>query len=127
MKLKINDQVIVTSGKDRGKKSQVVAVLPKKNQVVVAGANIYTKHVRKMQGRTGEMVKKERPLDVAKVAILNEKGQPDRVGYQIVDGQKVRIYKKTHTVIVEQAKVGNAEKAPKATEKTKKSEKKIEK
>lgn len=101
MKFKVNDQVIVTSGKDKGKKSKITRVLPRKNQVVVAGANLYTKHVRKMQGRAGEIVHLERPLATAKIAILNEKGEPDRIGYIIEDGAKKRIFKKTKTVIKE--------------------------
>ena len=103
MKFQVNDQVVVTGGKDKGKKSTIIEVLPKTGRVIVAGANMYTKHVRKMQGRAGEIVRKERPLPTANVAILNEKGQPDRIGYQIVDGKKQRIYKKTKTVIATEA------------------------
>ncbi len=104
MKFKINDQVIITAGKDKGKKSQITKVLPKSNKVVVAGANIYAKHIRKSQGKAGEIVHTERPLHLAKIAILNDKGQPDRIGYQIKDGQKVRIFKKTGQVIPESKK-----------------------
>lgn len=104
MKFKVNDQVIVTAGKDKGKKSKITKILPKENKVIVEGANLYTKHVRKMQGRAGEIVHQERPLSTAKIAILNEKGQPDRIGYQIKDGAKVRIFKKTKTVITENKK-----------------------
>jgi large subunit ribosomal protein L24 len=102
MKLKINDQIIVTSGKDKGKKSKIIAVWPKLNRVTVAGANIYVRHRRKMTGRAGEIIRTERPLPTANVAILNDKGQPDRIGYlKKSDGTKVRIYKKTKTEITE--------------------------
>lgn len=101
MKFKTNDQVVVTAGKDKGKKSKIIKVLPKENKVIVEGANVFVKHVRKMQGRAGEIVRKERALPVANVAILNDKGQPDRIGYLIKDGAKVRIFKKTKTVIKE--------------------------
>ncbi|MDO5561810.1 MAG: 50S ribosomal protein L24 [bacterium] len=101
MKFKVNDQVIVTSGKDKGKKSKITRVLPRKNQVVVVGANMYTKHVRKMQGKAGEIVQLERPLATAKIAIINDKGEADRIGYIIEDGVKKRIFKKTKTVIKE--------------------------
>ncbi len=101
MKFKINDQVIVTAGKDKGKKAKITKVLPKVDKVIVAGANLYTKHLRKMPGKAGEIVKKERPLSVAKIAILNEKGQPDRIGYLLKDGKKVRIFRKTKTIIDE--------------------------
>jgi large subunit ribosomal protein L24 len=102
MKLRVNDRVIVTAGKDKGKKSRVTAVYPALDAVVVEGANIYVRHQRKTQGKPGEIVRKERPLSTAKVAILNDKDQPDRVGYLIrEDGKKVRIYKKTKIEIKE--------------------------
>ena len=62
---------------------------------------MYTRHIRKMMGRPGEKVRRERPLPTAKVAILNEKGQADRIGFVVEDGVKKRIYKKTKTVIKE--------------------------
>lgn len=102
MKFKVGDKVIVTAGKDKGRQSEVVAVLPQKNQVVVAGANLYTKHVSPMPaiGRSGEIVKKERPLHTAKVAIINDQGNPDRIGYTISQsGDKQRIFKKTGKLI----------------------------
>ncbi len=101
MKFKVNDQVIVTSGKDKGRKSKIIQVLPAKNQVLVEGVNMYTRHVRKMMGRPGEIIRRERPLPTAKVAIINDKGQADRVGYVVEDGVKKRMYKKTKTIIKE--------------------------
>ncbi len=104
MKFKINDQVLVTAGKDKGKKSKIIKVLPKTNKVIVAGANLYTKHIRKTQGKAGEIVRQERALPLANIAILNEKGQADRIGFVIKDGVKTRIFKKTKTVITESKK-----------------------
>ncbi len=101
MKFKINDQIIVTAGKDKGKKSIITAVLPKKNQVIVKDANMYKRHIRKMQGKAGEIVNKERPLHTAKIAIINDQGKPDRIGYLIQDGAKKRIYRKTKKIIPE--------------------------
>lgn len=96
MKLKIGDQVLVTMGKDKGRKSEIVKVLPKKDKVVVRGINLYTKHVKPMAGRSGEKKVLERPLSTASVAILNDKGVADRIGYKIKeDGTKVRVFKKT--------------------------------
>ncbi len=104
MKFKINDQVLVTAGKDKGKKSKIIKIIPKSNKVVVAGVNLYTKHIRKTQGKAGEIVRKERALPLANIAILNEKGQVDRIGYIIKDGAKARIFKKTKTIITESKK-----------------------
>lgn len=101
MKFRVNDQVIITSGKDKGRKAKITAVLPAKDQVVVEGVNMYTRHIRKMMGRPGEKIRKERPLSTAKIAIVNDKGQADRIGFVVEDGVKKRIYKKTKTVITE--------------------------
>ena len=101
MKFKVNDQVVITSGKDKGRKAKITRVLPDKDQVVVEGINMYTRHVRAMMGRPGQTIRRERPLSTAKIAILNDQGQPDRIGYVIQDGVKKRQYKKTKTIIAE--------------------------
>ena len=110
MKLKIGDKVLVTSGKDKGKKSEIIAVFPAENKVTVKDVNLYFKHVKPLMDRPGEKVRKERPMSVAKVAILNDKDQADRVAYKVTsDGKKERIFKKTGQVI-ETAKVAKAKK-----------------
>lgn len=96
MKLKVNDTVIVTGGKDKGKQAKIVRVIPKEDKVVVQGMNMYVKHIKPIQGRAGEKVRRERPMHTASVAILNSAtGKVDRIGYKVVDGKKVRIFKKT--------------------------------
>ncbi len=96
MKFKVGDQVLITSGKDKGQKGKITQVLPNKDQVVVAGLNLYVKHIKPYADRPGERVRLPRPLSTAKIAILNHKGQPDRIGYKLTkDGQKVRVFKKT--------------------------------
>jgi len=70
MKLKIGDTVKVTLGKDRGKTGKIEAVLPKRNSVVVAGANMYKKHVKRQGDKAGQIVELARPLNAAKVALL---------------------------------------------------------
>ena len=102
MKFKIGDKVLVTAGKDKGKTGPIAKVDPRSNRVVVEGANKYVKHIKPMMGRSGDKVLVERYLPTAKIAILNEKEQPDRVGYKVTDdGLKVRFFKKTGTVITE--------------------------
>lgn len=96
MKFKVGDTVIVTAGKDKGKQGKITVVKPGLNKVVVQGINMYTRNIKPMNGRAGERVRKERAVDVAKIAILNpETGKADRIGYAINDGTKVRIFKKT--------------------------------
>lgn len=103
MKLKIGDKVLVTAGKDKGKKSEIVAVYPALDKVLVKDINLYFKHVKPFMDRKGEKTRKERPMSVAKVAILNDKDQVDRIAYQTTaDGKKERIFKKTGQVIKDQ-------------------------
>lgn len=100
MKFTIGDKVIITAGKDKGKKGEIVKTFPKKGTVLVKDINVYAKHVKPYAGKPGEIVRRERPLPTAKIAILNEKDQADRIGYKVTkDGKKERIFKKTGTVI----------------------------
>lgn len=100
MKFKIGDKVIVTSGKDKSKKSEITAVFPKENKVLVKDVNNYVKHIKAQGERKGERIVKERPLSVAKIAVLNDKGQADRIAYKLTGkDKKVRIFRKTGKVI----------------------------
>ncbi|MFH2118407.1 MAG: 50S ribosomal protein L24 [Candidatus Paceibacterota bacterium] len=105
MKLHVGDKVLVTAGKDHGKQGEVIRVLPEKNAVIVRDMNMYSRHVKPYGGQAGDIKRQERPLGMGKVAIINDKGQQDRVGYKIdKDGNKTRIYRKTGTVISQKAK-----------------------
>lgn len=96
MKFKVGDNVIITSGKDKGQQGKVLRVLPTENKVVVQGVNMYTRHFKPMMGQPGRRERKERALSTAKIAILNpETNKADRIGYKLEDGKKIRIYKKT--------------------------------
>ena len=111
MKLKIGDKVLVTAGKDKGKKSEVIAVFPKENKVAVKDVNLYFKHIKPMMDRKGEKIRRERPMSVAKVAILNDKDQPDRVAYKVTaSGSKERVFKKSGQTIKEQKSTKTAKK-----------------
>ncbi|MBQ8707630.1 MAG: 50S ribosomal protein L24 [Succinivibrionaceae bacterium] len=99
------DEVVILTGKtaDKGKHGRVVRVIPDKHQVVVEGFNMVSKNVKpnKMTGEPGKIIKKEAPIDVSNVAIYNpETGKADRVGFDFVDGKKIRIYKSTKKEIV---------------------------
>ncbi|MBP7768266.1 50S ribosomal protein L24 [Candidatus Woesebacteria bacterium] len=105
MKFKVGDTVLVTGGKDKGKKSEIVRVLPKLDRVVVKGANMYVHHVKPIQGRPGSKTTAERALPTAKIAVINDKGQQDRIGYTVAkDGSKTRVFKKTGAVMPEPKK-----------------------
>lgn len=102
MKIKVGDTVIVTAGKDKGVSAKVIKTYPKDNTVIVEGANMYTRNFKPQQGQPGRQVRRERALSMAKVAIINDKGQPDRVGYAVgKDGSKTRVFKKTGSLVPE--------------------------
>jgi large subunit ribosomal protein L24 len=101
MRIKKNDQVIVISGRDKGKRGRVIEVLTKKGKVIVEGVNILKHHERpnRQRGIAGGIIDREAPIDVSNVMLL-EGGRPVRVGYQVLqDGRKVRVSKKTGAVI----------------------------
>jgi len=101
MKVRKNDQVVILSGRDKGKRGRVIEVLTKKGKVIVEGVNILKHHERpnRQRGIPGGIVERESPIDVSNVMVI-EGGKPTRVGYQILqDGRKVRVSKRTGAVI----------------------------
>src|SRR5215467_11726497 len=97
IKIKKGDQVMVISGRDKGKRGRVIEVLTKKGKVRVEGRNILKHHERqnRQKGIAGGIIEREAPIDVSNVMLI-EGGQPVRVGYQVLqDGRKVRVSKKT--------------------------------
>ena len=95
MKIKKGDQVIVTTGRDKGKQGEVLRAMPKTNKVVVQGVNMVKRHTRPSQTNAGGIISKEAPIDVSNVALIDpETGKATRVGFKIVDGEKVRVAKK---------------------------------
>ena len=97
-KIRTNDEVIVITGKDRGRTGKVTKVIPAEHRVVVEKINYHTKHMRKdpAHGQEGGQVKVEAPMDVSNVAIYNpETKKADRVGFKIEDGRKIRVFKST--------------------------------
>jgi large subunit ribosomal protein L24 len=100
-KIKKGDQVIVTKGRDKGKKGEVLRVIPTDNRAVVQGVNIVKKHKRPSQMDPGGIKPEEAPLALANLAIVDPKtGEATRVGFKILaDGRKVRFAKKSGDVI----------------------------
>lgn len=96
MQIRKNDNVIMLSGKDRGKKGKVLFVFPAENKVVVEGLNLIARHQRaKKQGQKGQVVHKERAVNVSAVQLICSKcGKPTRVGSRMVGKNKARICKK---------------------------------
>ncbi len=100
MKLSQGDSVVVTAGKDKGKKGTVMRVLKSENRVIVAGINMVTKHVKKTTQEAGKKIKYEVSISASNVAMIDPKtGKPTRIGYKVVDGKKVRIAKKSGSTL----------------------------
>ncbi len=97
-KIRRDDEVVVISGKDKGKRGKVNTVLPD-GRLIVAGVNMIKKHQKPNPylGQPGGIVEKEAGIQASNVAIFNSKsGKADRVGIQILeDGKKVRVFKST--------------------------------
>jgi len=128
MKFKVGDRVLVTAGKDKGKKSVIIATYPKQDKVVVKDVNVYVKHVKPFMDRAGEKKKTERPMSVAKIAILNDKDQADRIAYKRDEaGKRFRFFKKAKTEIKESVKEAKKETTKVTKKASKKTTKKTEK
>ncbi|MGE0252318.1 MAG: 50S ribosomal protein L24 [Dongiaceae bacterium] len=100
-KIKKDDEVIVRSGKDRGKKGKVLEVLRAEHKILVKGVNMVKRHTKPSAAGGGGIVEKELPLAISKVALIDPKsGKATRAGYKIAaDGSKQRIAKKSGQVI----------------------------
>ena len=102
MKIKKGDNIIVISGKDRGKQGKIIKVLTKEQRVIVENINLKKKHQRpKTGGKKGEKIDVPRPISISTVLLVCKNcGKPTRIGYQILpDGKKIRICKKCHLEI----------------------------
>jgi large subunit ribosomal protein L24 len=100
-KLKKDDQVVVITGKDKGKRGAIQRVLDD-NRVLISGINIVKKHTKAnpQLGIQGGIVEREASIEVSNVAIYNPKtNKADRVGFKDQDGKKVRVYKSSGDVI----------------------------
>ena len=99
-KIKKGDQVLVLTGKDKGRQGAVLRVLPKEDRVVVEGLNMVQRHTRPTQmDPQGGIKNKEAAIHISNVAVVDSKGKPTRVGFKIEGDKKVRIAKTTGEVI----------------------------
>jgi len=100
-KLKKGDNIVVITGKDKGKKGKIIRVLASDNKVIVEGINMMKKHQRpRKSGEKGSILNIAMPLNVSNVAILDPKtNKPSRIGSKIIGGKKVRIARKSNQEI----------------------------
>ncbi len=101
MKIKKGDSVIVLTGKDKGKKGEVLNSMPEKSRVIVKGVNVVKKHQKPTQFAAGGIVEKELSIHVSNVALADPKeDKPTRVGFTTLkSGKKVRVAKRSGETI----------------------------
>jgi large subunit ribosomal protein L24 len=101
VKIKKGDQVVVLAGKDKGKKGEILKVLPKENRAFVQGVNMIKRHSKPSAGHPGGIIDKEASIHISNVAHLDPSTSgPTRIGYRILDdGRKVRFAKRSGELI----------------------------
>ena len=101
MKVKKGDTVQVLSGNDKGKKGEVLEVIPKDSKIVVKGVNVRKKHIKpRKQGEEGGIISVECSINSSKVNVVCPKcGKSTRVEYKIENDKKVRVCKKCGAII----------------------------
>jgi large subunit ribosomal protein L24 len=99
--IKKGDRVIVTTGRDKGKKGEVLKLFPKDDRALVTGVHVVKRHQRQTQTQQGGIVTKESPIHLSNLAHVDPKsGKPTRIGFKVLnDGRKVRFAKKSGEVI----------------------------
>ena len=91
-KIKKGDQVVVNTGRDKGRRGEVIEVQRSENRVLVQGCNMVKRHTRPTQTNPGGIINKEAPLHISNVSLIDpDSGKATRVGYEVKDGKKIRI------------------------------------
>jgi len=100
-KIKKGDRVIITTGRDKGKKGEVLKVFTKEDRALVSGVNMIKRHTRQTQRTQGGIVNKESPIQLSNIAHVDPKsGGATRIGFKVLgDGRTVRFAKKSGEVI----------------------------
>ena len=100
MHIKKDDPVVVITGKDKGKRGKVLRVFPDKDSVIVEGVNVQTKHQKQTRKERSDIKHIEGPIHVSNVMYYDAKAKSGtRVGRRVVEGEKVRVSKKTGDVL----------------------------
>jgi len=102
LKLKKGDRVIVTAGKDKGKKGDIIKIFPSLEKALISGINVSRKHTKPTKlNPQGGIVTKEMPVHISNISILDPKtDQPSKIGFKILEGgKKVRFAKRSGEII----------------------------
>ena len=100
-KIRKGDKVVVLAGKDKGRTGEVLRVMPKDDKALVRGVNMIVRHQRQTQNQEGGLIRKEAPIHLSNIAVADPKDgkTPTRVGFEVRDGKKVRVAKRSGEVI----------------------------
>lgn len=132
MNVKVNDTVLVITGKYKGKQGKVLAAYPADGRVIVEGVNIVHKHEKaRKANETSRIVTEEAPIDASNVEVVCDKcGKATRVAHSVIDGKKVRVCKKCGASLdkayVKKSKTKEAEETEAPKKRTRKRSKKTE-
>lgn len=104
-RIRKGDLVFVRTGDDKGKRGRVLRVLPGEQRCVVEGVNLVFKHLRKsQQNPQGSRVRREATIHLSNVMLIDPStDKPTRVSSAVVDGRRVRVARKSRTVIAAEA------------------------
>ena len=96
-KIRKGDNVIVLAGRDRGRRGEVIQVMPAEGRAMVRGIHMVKRHQRQTAAQDGGIISKEASVHLSNLAIADPKdGKPTRVGFKIMqDGKKVRVAKRS--------------------------------
>ncbi|MBL0338633.1 MAG: 50S ribosomal protein L24 [Rhodospirillaceae bacterium] len=95
-KIKKGDKVVVISGRSKGQQGEVLKVLREDERVIVQGANLVKRHTKPSAKSAGGMVEKEATIHISNVAHIDPvEGKPTKVGYQILEGRKIRVARRS--------------------------------
>jgi large subunit ribosomal protein L24 len=99
-KIRKGDEVVVLTGKDKGRKGTVMLVMPKDDRAVVSGINMVKRHQRQSPNQEGGILSKEASIHLSNLALLDPKdSKPTRVGFRVEGDKKVRVSKRSGEVI----------------------------
>ena len=106
LKVKKGDEVVVITGKHKGKKGKILKVFPEDSKVIVSGLNLVKKHTKPNQMSEGGIITKELPIHISNIAHIDPKtGNPTKVAFKFLeDGSKVRVAKKSGEIIGKEGK-----------------------
>jgi large subunit ribosomal protein L24 len=101
LKIKKGDNVIVITGRDKGRTGEVLRVLPAESRVVVQGVHMAKRHTRPRMGEPGGIIERELTIHISNIAHIDPQSRkPTRIGYKILaDGRKVRFARRSGEVI----------------------------